>query len=145
MPTGSNACVHIQVWKSNEQEYYDQYVTGRQGVVSYGVLGVIGQNGWYTLEKELERWPALAGWRGLRDPEVKQHFNKTIYAFEPDWGGKEEDLYARTHMRARTHKGMCSSTHTGICASTCIVVCVRQNNHARTNTHSCTQDAKPQA
>ena len=30
-----------------------------------------------------------AGWRGLRNSEVRQHFNSTIYAFVPEWGDVE--------------------------------------------------------
>ena len=37
--------------------------------------------GWYVSESEIERWPALAGYRGLRDPDVQQHFNGTLYSF----------------------------------------------------------------
>ena len=37
-------------------------------VVSFGRLGVLGRNGWYCLESDHERWTALAGWRGLKDP-----------------------------------------------------------------------------
>ncbi len=37
----------------------------------------------------MDRWNALAGYRGLRDPEVRRHFNGTFLAFERSWGDEE--------------------------------------------------------
>jgi hypothetical protein len=34
----------------------------------------------------VDRWPALAGWRGLHDPEVQAHFNHTFYAYDAALG-----------------------------------------------------------
>ena len=50
-----------------------------------GNLGLIGRNGWYCLESEVERWPALAGWRGLKDPAVQEHFDNTARACSRAW------------------------------------------------------------
>ena len=55
-------------------------------VVSFGRLGIFGRNGWYCREADVEHWNALAGYRGLRDPAVRQYFNGTFLAFEKDWG-----------------------------------------------------------
>jgi hypothetical protein len=38
----------------------------------------------------VERWNALAGYRGLKDPAVRRYFNGTFLAFEKDWAGNEE-------------------------------------------------------
>ncbi len=57
-----------------------------------GQLGVIARNGWYCLEKEVSRWPALAGYRGLQLPEVQEYFNHTLHAQSIDWGGDEEAM-----------------------------------------------------
>jgi hypothetical protein len=35
---------------------------------------------------QVERWPSLAGWRGLREPSVAEHFGGTLYSFADDWG-----------------------------------------------------------
>jgi ABC-type proline/glycine betaine transport system substrate-binding protein len=59
-------------------------------VVSFGKLGVFGRNGWFCREADVERWHSLAGYRGLRDPAVKRHFNSTFLAFEPGWGPDQE-------------------------------------------------------
>ena len=34
----------------------------------------------------MELWPSLAGWRGLREPSVAEHFGGTLYSFADDWG-----------------------------------------------------------
>ena len=61
-------------------------------MVSFGKLGVLGKNGWFCREADVERWNALAGYRGLRDPAVRWHFNNTFLAFEPGWGPDQELL-----------------------------------------------------
>ncbi len=58
-------------------------------MVSYGRLGILGRNGWFCREADVERWNTLAGWRGLRDLAVRQYFNGTFLAFEKDWGDEE--------------------------------------------------------
>jgi hypothetical protein len=37
----------------------------------------------------VDRWNALAGFRGLRDPQVRLHFNGTFLAFDRSWGDEE--------------------------------------------------------
>jgi hypothetical protein len=39
-----------------------------------------------VFEADVNRWPALAGWRGLHDPEVQSHFNRTFYAYDEAYG-----------------------------------------------------------
>ena len=58
-------------------------------MVSFGKLGVFGRNGWFCREADVERWNSLAGYRGLRDPAVRRHFNGTFLAFERSWGDEE--------------------------------------------------------
>ena len=58
-------------------------------VVTFGPLGVLGRNGWFCREADVHRWNALAGYRGLRDPQVRRHFNGTFLAFERSWGDQE--------------------------------------------------------
>ncbi len=83
--------MYPEVWLSEEGEKYDKYVRREESILSFGPLGALGRNGWYCLESLVERWPDLAGWRGLLNPEVRAHFNRTFYAFgsadNPDgWG-----------------------------------------------------------
>ena len=61
-------------------------------VVSFGRLGVLGRNGWFCREADVERWNAVAGWRGLKDPAVRLYFNETFLAFEKDWGDEERRM-----------------------------------------------------
>jgi hypothetical protein len=58
-------------------------------VVSFGPLGVLGRTGWFCREADVDRWNALAGYRGLRDPEVLRHFSGTFLAFDRSWGDEE--------------------------------------------------------
>ena len=91
-----NAHLYPEVWKSEEGEAYDRFVREKASVASSGPLGVLGRNGWYCLESDVARWPALAGWRGLLDPEVRTHFNKTFFSYgtsgvdEDSWGPNRE-------------------------------------------------------
>ena len=41
------------------------------------------------MESQVEKTPAVAGWRGLKDPEVEHAFNMTWYGLTPDWGPNE--------------------------------------------------------
>ena len=68
----------------------------------------------------MEQWNALAGFRGLKDPTVRRHFNNTFVAFNIDWGdqgmmmsnfGLEYDVvyhgFAATDLiRARLETGL---------------------------------------
>ena len=47
---------------------------------------MLGQNGLYTQESNLDKWPDLAGWRGLGNPQANAAFNKTCVAFVDSWG-----------------------------------------------------------
>jgi hypothetical protein len=58
-------------------------------VVSFGRLGVLGRNGWYCLEADVERWNTLAGWRGLKDPAISRHFGRFL-AFT--WTTKQQTM-----------------------------------------------------
>jgi hypothetical protein len=56
---------------------------------------LLGRNGWYCLENEVEKWWELAGWRGLKTRAVRDHFDGTFRAFgngKPgdQWGPQAE-------------------------------------------------------
>jgi hypothetical protein len=59
-------------------------------VVSAGALGPLGRNGLYCRDIDVDRFPALPGWRGLNDSAVREYFDGKLYAFEPGWGPLEE-------------------------------------------------------
>jgi hypothetical protein len=61
-------------------------------VASFGRLGVLGRNGWYCTEADVELWNALAGYRGLKVPAVSRHFNNTFLAFEAEGWGPNQAL-----------------------------------------------------
>ena len=56
---------------------------GRRQAVGHSIWTYrrMGELRWYCLESEVERYPALAGWRGLKDPLVRAHFNNTVCQF----------------------------------------------------------------
>jgi hypothetical protein len=59
-------------------------------VVSAGALGPLGRNGLYCRDIDVDRFPAIAGWRGLNDSAVREYFNSTLHAFVREWGPLEE-------------------------------------------------------
>ena len=68
-------------------------------MVSFGPLGVLGRNGWFCREADVDRWNALAGYRGLRDPQVRWHFNGTFLAFEAEGWGPNQKLMTNLDLR----------------------------------------------
>ena len=67
-------------------------------VASYGKLGVLGRNGWYCAEADVEHWNALAGYRGLKDPEVKAYFKGTFIAFGAEGWGPNQELMTNLQL-----------------------------------------------
>jgi hypothetical protein len=59
-------------------------------VVSAGALGPMGRTGLYCRDVDVDRFPALAGWRGLNDSAAREYFGGILYAFDRDWGPVEE-------------------------------------------------------
>jgi ABC-type proline/glycine betaine transport system substrate-binding protein len=47
----------------------------------------------------VERWTGLAGYRGLKDPEVERHFNGTFLAFEAEGWGPNQELMTNLGLR----------------------------------------------
>ena len=66
-------------------------------VVSFGRLGVLGRNGWYCREADVERWNGLAGWRGLKDPAIRRYFGRFL-AFEADGWGPNQELMTNLNL-----------------------------------------------
>jgi ABC-type proline/glycine betaine transport system substrate-binding protein len=54
--------------------------------------------GWYTQTSNVQRWPALAGFRGLRDPAAQALFNATMFAFSESWGDNITGLMSNLHL-----------------------------------------------
>ncbi len=102
-----------EVWRTEEDgEYYTEYVIRRRSVGTAGALGIIGRNGcadfaqpvwhgtvlgvrasatsvfdrWYTQDADVEKWPALAGWRGLRDAAIADYVGNELVAYDAGWG-----------------------------------------------------------
>jgi hypothetical protein len=68
-------------------------------VVSFGPLGVLGRNGWFCREADVDRWNSLVGYRGWRDPQVRRHFNATFLAFEVEGWGPNQELMTNLDLR----------------------------------------------
>ena len=47
----------------------------------------------------MDRWNALAGYRGLRDPQVWRHFNGTFLGFEAEGWGPNQELMTNLDLR----------------------------------------------
>ena len=72
-----------ELWVTASADAVEHYIVDQneEFVMSSGPLGILGQSGWYTFERDVERFPSLAGWRGLRDPAVREYFGGTFYSF----------------------------------------------------------------
>ena len=55
----------LEVWPSGHAKDIKKYIDGDQGVVNGGLLGVIGQIGWFVPTYMLDAHPELATWEGL--------------------------------------------------------------------------------
>jgi glycine betaine/proline transport system substrate-binding protein len=56
----------LEVWPSGHAKDYSKYITGNNGVVDGGKLGVIGQIGWWIPTYLVDSHPELASWQGLK-------------------------------------------------------------------------------
>jgi glycine betaine/proline transport system substrate-binding protein len=56
----------LEVWPSGHAKDYSKYITGGNGVVDGGKLGVIGQIGWWVPTYLVDAHPELASWEGLK-------------------------------------------------------------------------------
>ena len=56
----------LEVWPSGHAKDYKKFITGNNGVVDGGQLGVIGQIGWWIPTYMLTDHPELASWEGLK-------------------------------------------------------------------------------
>jgi hypothetical protein len=113
--SSSSLQCRLQTWRSEDPALYEAYVLDAQSVrlaprshsplysvaqsreslvqvVSVGALGPLGRNGLYCRNDDVDRFPALAGWRGLNDSAVRAYFGGRLYAFVPGWGPVEEIL-----------------------------------------------------
>ncbi len=59
----------LEVWPSGHAKDYKKYITGNNGVVDGGQLGVIGQIGWWIPTYMLTANPDFATWQGLKGHE----------------------------------------------------------------------------
>jgi glycine betaine/proline transport system substrate-binding protein len=55
----------LEVWPSGHAKDVKKYIDGGQGVVNGGLLGVIGQIGWFVPTYMVDAHPELATWEGL--------------------------------------------------------------------------------
>ena len=73
-------------------------------MIGAGPVGLIGRNGWFVRERDVETNPAIAGWRGLALTEVRAWFNNTLFAFGTEgldletWG-PVDDLNANLGLK----------------------------------------------
>jgi glycine betaine/proline transport system substrate-binding protein len=56
----------LEVWPSGHAKDYKKYISGNNGVVDGGKLGVVGQIGWWIPTYMLTDHPELATWEGLK-------------------------------------------------------------------------------
>ena len=71
---GGDADASLEVWPSGHGERIAQYIDEQKVVENGGLLGVVGQIGWYTPKYAVDANSALATWEGFKDAEVAKQF-----------------------------------------------------------------------
>ena len=59
----------LEVWPSVHPKDYKNYIQADAGVIDAGLLGVVGQIGWFIPTYMVEQDPSLATWEGLQGKE----------------------------------------------------------------------------
>lgn len=60
----------LEVWPSGHAENVAEYIDGQKVVENGGLLGPVGEIGWFTPKYMIDQHPELATWEGFADPEL---------------------------------------------------------------------------
>lgn len=89
---------NVELWPSgisaDEQAYIDD-----KSVVDMGKLGAVGKIGWFVPQYAIDKYPSLATWEGLKDPEVAKAFataatgsNGRFLGMDPSFSQYDEQI-----------------------------------------------------
>jgi glycine betaine/proline transport system substrate-binding protein len=89
----------LEVWPSGHAENVAQYIEGQQVVENGGLLGPVGEIGWFMPAYVLVDNPELATWEGFKDPEKAKLFSTAetgdkgqFLAGDPSWVQYDTDI-----------------------------------------------------
>lgn len=69
-----DADASLEVWPSGHSERIADYIQTQGVVENGGLLGPLGEIGWFVPAYVVEQYPALATWEGFTDPELAALF-----------------------------------------------------------------------
>lgn len=94
-----DAC--LEVWPSGHGERITEYIDNLKTVADGGLLGPVGEIGWYVPTYVVEENPALATWEGYKDPAVAASFATAetgdlgrFLGADPAWVQYDESIIA---------------------------------------------------
>jgi glycine betaine/proline transport system substrate-binding protein len=89
----------LEVWPSGHAENMKQYINEQQVVENIGLLGPVGEIGWFMPTYVLESHPELATWEGFAKPENAKLFATAetgdkgqFLAGDPSWVQYDADI-----------------------------------------------------
>jgi glycine betaine/proline transport system substrate-binding protein len=89
----------LEVWPSGHAENIAQYIDDQKLVENAGLLGPVGEIGWFMPSYVLEEHPELATWEGFQTPENAQLFATAetgdkgqFLAGDPSWVQYDADI-----------------------------------------------------
>ncbi|MBN1992616.1 MAG: ABC transporter substrate-binding protein [Anaerolineae bacterium] len=100
-PALANGDLHasLEVWPSGHAENVAQYIDEQKVVENIGLLGPVGEIGWFMPAYMLEDHPELATWEGFKDPTNAKLFSTAetgdkgqFLAGDPSWVQYDADI-----------------------------------------------------
>ncbi len=89
----------LEVWPSGHAENVAQYIQDENVVENVGLLGPVGEIGWFMPAYVTEQTPELATWEGFTNPDNAQRFATAetgdkgqFLAGDPSWVQYDEDI-----------------------------------------------------
>lgn len=95
---------NVELWPSgisaDEQAYIDD-----KSVVNMGELGAVGKIGWFVPQYAIDKYPSLASWEGLKDPNVAKAFataatgsNGRFLGMDPSFSQYDEQIISNLKL-----------------------------------------------
>ncbi len=89
----------LEVWLSGHGENVAEYIDGQKVVEDGGLLGPVGEIGWFTPKYMIDQHPELATWEGFADLELAKLYATAetgdkgqFLAGDPSWVQYEEQI-----------------------------------------------------
>ncbi|RME49162.1 MAG: glycine/betaine ABC transporter substrate-binding protein [Caldilineae bacterium] len=89
----------LEVWPSGHADNIKQYIEEQKVVENGGLLGPVGEIGWFMPKYVVEEHPELATWEGFKDPELAKLFATAetgdkgqFLAGDPSWVQYDADI-----------------------------------------------------